>query len=44
MTEYDITIEGYESGLTADTVEQTFREQFGSQDVTITVEENPTDE
>jgi len=39
MTEYTITIDGYESGLTAKTVEQQFREQFGGQDVHISVRE-----
>jgi hypothetical protein len=37
MTEYTITVDGYESGLTEKTVEQAVREQFGGQDVTITV-------
>jgi len=39
MTEYTITVDGYESGLTEKAVEQTVREQFGGQDVTITVTE-----
>ena len=38
MTEYTVTIEGYESGLTAKTVEQQFREMYGGPDVTIEVE------
>jgi len=44
MTEYTITIDGYESGLTEKAIEQSFREQFGSYDVDITVEEIPTNE
>jgi len=40
MTEYTITIEGYESGLTEKTVEQQFREQYGGPDMTITVQES----
>jgi hypothetical protein len=44
MTEYTITIDGYRSGLTENAIEQSFREQFGSYDVTITVEESSTDE
>jgi hypothetical protein len=42
MTEYTITIDGYESGLTAKTVEQMFRERYegaDAQQVEITVEE-----
>lgn len=42
MTQYTITIEGYESGLTAKTVEQQFREQYEGayeQQVSIEVEE-----
>jgi len=38
MTEYTITIDGYESGLTRKTVEQMIREQFGGQDIKIDVE------
>jgi len=40
MTEYEITINGYESGLTRRTVEQAFREQYGGPAVTITVSES----
>ena len=40
MTEYTVTIDGYESGLTEKTVEQQFREQYGGSDVSITVEES----
>jgi len=40
MTEYTITIDGYESGLTRKTVEQMMREQFGGQDVEIHVTED----
>jgi hypothetical protein len=43
MTEYTITIDGYESGLTRNTVEQMIREQFGGQDVDITVSEEKSD-
>jgi len=42
MTRYTVTIDGYESGLTAKTVEQQFREQYEgayAQDIDITVEE-----
>jgi len=39
MSEYSITIDGYESGLTEKTVEQQFREMYGSPEVEITVEE-----
>lgn len=39
MTEYTITVDGYETGLTRKTVEQMIREQFGGQDVDITVRE-----
>jgi len=37
MTEYTITIDGYESGLTGKTIEQQFREIYGAEDVEITV-------
>jgi len=37
MVAYTIAIDGYESGLTEKTVEQTMREQFGGQDVSISV-------
>ena len=40
MTEYTVTIDCYESGLTEKTVEQQFREQYGGPDVSITVEES----
>jgi len=40
MPEYTITIDGYESGLTAKTVEQQFREQYGSPEIEITVTES----
>lgn len=39
MTEYQITIDGYESGLTAKTVEQQFRDMYGSEEIEITVEQ-----
>lgn len=38
MSEYTITIEGYESGLTQSTVAQMIREQFGGPNVEISVE------
>lgn len=40
MTEYRITIDGFESGLTEKTVEQQFREMYGAEDVEITVTES----
>jgi hypothetical protein len=39
MTEYTITIDGYKSGLTGKTIEQSMREQFGGPGVDITVSE-----
>jgi len=41
MSQYTITIDGYESGLTKEAVKQQFEEMWGSgwDDVTITVEE-----
>lgn len=43
MTEYTITIEGYESGLTTGTVEQVIQEQFPETAVTVSEREAPTD-
>ena len=40
MPEYEVTIDGYESGLTAKTVEQMFREQYGTPNTVITVRES----
>jgi hypothetical protein len=40
MTEYTITIDGYESGLTTKTVEQQFREQYGAPETKVTVTES----
>lgn len=40
MSEYTITIDGYESGLTEKTVEQQFREQYGGPEIDITVTES----
>jgi hypothetical protein len=46
MTEYTITVNGYESGLTGSTVEQVFEDMLGRHagEVTITVEEASDDE
>lgn len=43
MTKYDITIEGYESGLTRATVESTFQDQFPDQDVVVVESESAED-
>jgi len=43
MTEYTITIEGYESGLTTGTVEQVIQEQFPETAVTVSEEVAQTD-
>jgi hypothetical protein len=44
MTEYTITVEGYESGLTASAIEEMMRGTFGSlegvDDISVTVEES----
>lgn len=44
MGEYEITISGYESGLTTKTVEQEFREMYGGPDVRIDVADAGGDE
>ena len=41
MTEYNVTIEGYETGLTQYTLRKQIENQFPQQDVDVTVEEVP---
>jgi hypothetical protein len=43
MTEYTITVDGYESGLTAPAVEAMFTDMCSEANATVTVEEQ-TDE
>lgn len=43
MPEYEVTIDGYESGLTAKTVEQIFREMYGNPNTVITVRESESE-
>jgi hypothetical protein len=38
MVEYNITIKGYESGLTAQAVEAIFESEYGDNSTTIVVE------
>lgn len=40
MPEYKVTIDGYESGLTARTVRFMFQEMYDNQDLTVTVRES----
>ena len=42
MTEYTVTIEGYETGLTKGTVEQLVQGEFPDTDVTVTETETGT--
>lgn len=43
MSEYTITIDGHESELSRKTIEQTFREQYGGKNVSVTVTESDSD-
>jgi hypothetical protein len=40
MSEYTITVDGYESGLTANAVEAQFNEQYPDSNITVTESDN----